>query len=63
MPVVFNVADGTGIPLQQLLHRQAIHLQAHDERILDMSGDTISIRIEVKDPSCLNYRQAMLTKK
>lgn len=46
MPVVFNVADGTGIPLQQLLHRQAIHLQAHDDLILDMSGDTISIRIE-----------------
>lgn len=46
MPVVFNVAEGAGIPLQQLLHRQAIHLQAHDERILDMSGDTISIRIE-----------------
>jgi hypothetical protein len=52
MPVVFNVAEGAGIPLQQLLHRQAVHLQAHDERILDMSGDTISIRIEVKDPFC-----------
>ncbi|KAG1732726.1 hypothetical protein EDB19DRAFT_1250860 [Suillus lakei] len=46
MPVVFNVAEGAGIPLQQLLHRQTIHLQARDERILDMSGDTISIRIE-----------------
>lgn len=46
MPVVFNVANGTGVPLQQLLHRQAVQLQAKDERILDMSGDTISIRIE-----------------
>jgi hypothetical protein len=55
MPVAFNVVDGTGVPLQQLLHRQAVRLQAKDERILDMSGDTISIRIEVKDPSCLKY--------
>lgn len=46
MPVVFNVAEGAGIPLEQLLHRQTIHLQAGDERISDMSGDTISIRIE-----------------
>lgn len=46
MPVVFNVAEGAGIPLQQLLHRQTIQLQGGDERILDMSGDTISIRIE-----------------
>lgn len=46
MPVVFNVAEGAGIPLEQLLHRRTIHLQAGDERISDMSGDTISIRIE-----------------
>ncbi|KAG2144109.1 uncharacterized protein EDB93DRAFT_1087867 [Suillus bovinus] len=46
MPVVFNVTEGAGIPLQQLLLRQTIHLQARDERITDMSGDTISIRIE-----------------
>lgn len=52
MPVVFNVAEGAGIPLEQLLHRQTTHLQARDDRISDMSGDTISIRIEVKDPSC-----------
>lgn len=46
MPVVFNVVEGAGIPLQQLLRRQTIQLQAGDEPILDMSGDTISIRIE-----------------
>lgn len=46
MPVVFNVAEGAGIPLEQLLHRQTTHLQARDDRISDMSGDTISIRIE-----------------
>ncbi|KAG2140648.1 hypothetical protein DEU56DRAFT_735037 [Suillus clintonianus] len=46
MPVVFNLAEGTGVPLQQLLNRQTIHLQARDERIADMPGDTISIRIE-----------------
>jgi hypothetical protein len=50
MPVVFNVAEEVGIPLQQLLRQQTIQLQGGDERILDMSGDTISIRIEVKDP-------------
>lgn len=46
MPVVFNVAEEVGIPLQQLLRQQTIQLQGGDERILDMSGDTISIRIE-----------------
>ncbi|KAG1797691.1 uncharacterized protein HD556DRAFT_234643 [Suillus plorans] len=46
MPVVFNVAEGAGIPLELLLHRQTTHLQARDDRISDMSGDTISIRIE-----------------
>ncbi|KAG1722642.1 uncharacterized protein EDB91DRAFT_1088063 [Suillus paluster] len=44
--VAFNVAEGAGIPLQQLLDRQSFHLQARDERIADMSGDTVSIRIE-----------------
>ncbi|KAG1906224.1 uncharacterized protein F5891DRAFT_942311 [Suillus fuscotomentosus] len=46
MPVVFNVAEGAGIPLELLLHRQTTHLQARDDRISDISGDTISIRIE-----------------
>jgi hypothetical protein len=46
MPVVFNVAEEVGIPMQQLLRQQTIQLQGGDERILDMSGDTISIRIE-----------------
>ncbi|KAG1867274.1 hypothetical protein DFJ58DRAFT_769234 [Suillus subalutaceus] len=46
MPVVFNVAEGAGIPLQLLLHRQTIQLQGGNDSISDMSGDTISIRIE-----------------
>ncbi|KAG2121890.1 hypothetical protein DEU56DRAFT_91757 [Suillus clintonianus] len=46
MPVVFNLAEGTSVPLQQLINRQTSHLQGRNERIADMPGDTISIRIE-----------------
>lgn len=49
MTVTFDVAGETGIPLHQLLARQSFLLQGRHERISDMSGDTASIRIEVKN--------------
>jgi len=45
--VTFDVAGETGIPLHLLLDRQSYPLQERDERI-PMSGDTASIRIEVR---------------
>jgi hypothetical protein len=48
MPVIFDVAGETGVSLHQLLTQQSPPLQGRGDRIQGMSGDTASIRIEVR---------------
>ncbi|KAG1871407.1 hypothetical protein F4604DRAFT_1769471, partial [Suillus subluteus] len=62
MPVVFNVAEGAGIPLQLLLHRQTIQLQGGNDSISDMISLLTKIDVIYQWPGYKSFTKQIASK-